>query len=325
MKFSGLFRTGALALIISGQLAGPNLALSEKEQIAPARKPLLKSEKDSSEKTPVPKPSAKDAAVKSETEKKNAVSDKKAEEGKPPAKSTAAKLEMDKKNGTTDKKTEAEKQSAKSAVAKPEVDKKSGATDKKSEAVKPSDKSTGGKQAGDKKTVATDANSSTSESKKNHSHSAKSHSNESGGLIPPPPAFQPSYLINPGSGIGGIFQPEFMTKEMALQRLKDVEKQFVDAKSELDDKTAKAKDMKDRSERFASLYTEGVVSRHECEAAAKEAEEAQKDLEQFKSSVAELESEKKALNDRVKPAAKKNLQASKSPNNHKRRAAGSRS
>jgi hypothetical protein len=296
MKISGLFRTGALSLLIFGQLAVPKLAYSQKEQPA-ASKPLLKSEKDASLKTSPPKPSGKEAAVKPEAEKKSVVTDKKIEAEKPPAKANAA--------------------------VKPEAEKKSSTTEKKAEAEKPSGKNSAGKQ--EVKGAATDTASSSSEAKKKQAHEGKTHSNASGGLIPPPPAFQPSYLIGPGTGIDGSFQPEFMTKEMALQRLKDVDKQVADAKKELEDKTAKVNEMKDRSERFASLYTEGVVSRHEFEAAGKEAEEAQKELEQFKANVAELESEKKVLNDRLKPAAKKNLQASKSPSNHKRRAAGSRS
>jgi len=318
MKFSGLFRTGALALLIFGQFAVPNLAFSQKGQLGAASKPHLKSEKESSDKNPAPKSSGKDVAAKPEPEKKNAVNEKKPEPGKPLAKSAATKPEADKKNVLNEKKPEVGKPPAKSAAVKPEADKKTATIDKKTEEEKP------GKQEAGKKTVATDAGSSTSESQKNHSHAAKSHANDNSGLIPPPPAFQPSYLINP-SGLGSPFQPEFMTKEMALQRLKDVDKQVADAKSELEDKTAKVKDMKEKSERFASLYTEGVVSRHELEAAGKEAEEAQKELDQFKASVAELESEKKALNDRVKPAAKKNLQASKTSSNHKRRTTGSRS
>lgn len=321
MKFSGLFRGGALALITVSQLAWPNLAHSQKESSSSSPKALLKSEKEvSSKKATTSKPITQDAAAKQALPNKNAPTETKAAVDSP-HQENVVKQSLLNQSSPTEKKATA-KPNAQDTVVKQTAPSKNASAAKKGATESAVVKGNAGKEESGKKIISTEPTSE--QPKKKQVHSDKTSQNEGGGLIPPPPAYQPSYLIGPGNSLGA-FQPEFMTKEMAQQRLKDLEKQVIDSKSELEDKTAKVQEMKERSERFASLYTEGVVSRHEFEAAGKEADEAQKQLEQYKSNLAELEREQKALNEKVKPAAKKNLQASKSSNNHKRRANGSRS
>lgn len=188
-------------------------------------------------------------------------------------------------------------------------------TEKNSTAKPPSEKASAKTSPGDKqieKTVsAGNAKSVQREAKSKDAARPSKRSKDKGSeLIPPPPAFQPSYLIGPGSQ-GLPLQLDFMSKEMMLARLKSLGKQLTEAKSELDDKIAQMKERKEKYERFGSLYKEGVVSRHELEAAGKEAEEAGKDVEHAQAGVSELESEKTALQDRLKPQAKKLRQSKK--------------
>jgi hypothetical protein len=154
-------------------------------------------------------------------------------------------------------------------------------------------------------------------------HPGKTHAGRTAELVPPPPAFQPSFLLNSG-GIGMPMQVEYMSKEAAAQRFKDIQKQITDAKSDMEDKQAQLKEKKERSERFASLYTEGVVSRHELEAAAKEAGEYEKEVKRFQDNLAELESEKSALSDRIKPTNKQASQVKRAQNYRRHRSIGAK-
>jgi len=152
---------------------------------------------------------------------------------------------------------------------------------------------------------------------KDTGHLSKSHVSKGDQFVPPPPAIQPSYLLNPD--LGALpFQFDLMSKEAVSQRLKDINKQLADAKSQLADKIAQMKEKKEKFARFGPLYDEGVVSRHELEAAGKEASEAEKDLDKFKGDLAQLESESTLLSQRLKPAKKSTKQIeSKKRNNWK--------
>src|SRR5262249_9940841 len=155
---------------------------------------------------------------------------------KPAAKDTASKSVLSTPTAKdTASKPVLSKSAAKDSVAKPEA---SNAADKDSLA--PQGKANG----------KTNSSGSAVSKKKQANHAAQVHASGGDGLIPPPPAFQPSYLLNPSGGMGVPFQVEYMTKEMMQQRLKDVQQQFGDAKSQLEDMTAQLKEKKERAERF---------------------------------------------------------------------------
>lgn len=83
--------------------------------------------------------------------------------------------------------------------------------------------------------------------------------------------------------------------------MNDVEKELAVAKGKLAEAEQLAKESKEKAERFAPLFTEGVVSRHELEAAVKESSETSQQSEQASADVRELEQERQALSDRLKP------------------------
>jgi DNA repair exonuclease SbcCD ATPase subunit len=305
MKKSGLSLAYLVALLVSSQFAGPNLAFSEPEQPEKEKKPLLKIEKDSA-KAGSPKPAVKDAAGKPLL-------------AKPAVKDTASKPAFansaSKESVAKPVSKPAENSASQPALSKPAANNASG----KPEESNAAQKTSGALRRQKEKEGANNNDSGVPMSKKKQvPHPSQVHASGGDGLIPPPPAFQPSYLLNPSGGLGMPIQIEYMTKEMMLQRLKDVQQQYSDAKTQLEDKTAQMKEKKEKAERFASLYEEGVVSRHELEAASKEAEEAQTEIKRFQANLADLESQKTALNGRLKPDGGKVSQTSKSKGSHKK-------
>jgi hypothetical protein len=134
-------------------------------------------------------------------------------------------------------------------------------------------------------------------------------------FVPPPPPIQPVYLGVPG--IGG--QLDFISKDMMSHRLIDLQKALPDYEQELADKIQQMKDKQDKVERFGSLYKEGVVSRNELEAAEKDAQAAVKEVSRFRANFSDLEEERTALSERLKPAKKNSTHAQHSVNDQEAR------
>jgi hypothetical protein len=135
------------------------------------------------------------------------------------------------------------------------------------------------------------------------------------GFIPPPPPVQPSILMDGGMGAPGImpFTVDYMNKDELLQKQKDLELQLSDAKGQLKDSEEAGSEKKTRAERFDPLYKEGVVSRHELEAAQKEAADVDKEVERAKNRVIDLQNQSASVERKLKEIAKRTLPVSASP------------
>ncbi|GEM_PF-3038788 len=120
-------------------------------------------------------------------------------------------------------------------------------------------------------------------------------------LIPPPPPTLPG----PGmfSGLAGA-PVELMSPAELKRRQKDLAAEVSTAGKELSDKEAAADEMRKRSTLFASLYTEGVVSRKELEASQKEDAAAQDSLKAARARVETLVHEQAAIKARLDKLAK---------------------
>jgi hypothetical protein len=129
------------------------------------------------------------------------------------------------------------------------------------------------------------------------SKSAK-HANNKEQLIPPPPAVQPSLFFVPEFG-ATPFLYDVMSKPELLAKKKELDQQAKDLQDALKDQRDRAGEAKERAERFKPLFTEGVVSRHELEAAAKEAVEADHELERATRRVNELAGLQKSIDLRL--------------------------
>jgi hypothetical protein len=117
-------------------------------------------------------------------------------------------------------------------------------------------------------------------------------------LVPPPPPNEPSVLLTP-AGDTLSFEYQFMSKEALAERLKYLDKQILDARHDLDDKITREKESKEKAERFKELYQEGVVSRKELEESEKEAVSSEREVEKFKSSLSDLQSRSKLINEKL--------------------------
>ncbi len=116
--------------------------------------------------------------------------------------------------------------------------------------------------------------------------------------MPPPPPNEPSVLLTP-AGDTLSFEYQFMSKEALAERLKYLDKQILDARHDLDDKITREKESKEKAERFKELYQEGVVSRKELEESEKEAVSSEREVEKFKSSLSDLQSRSKLINEKL--------------------------
>ena len=172
-------------------------------------------------------------------------------------------------------------------------------------------KEAGPKVQGDEKETASDKSKKTSAS----SQHVKARTIRNDGFIPPPPPVQPSILMNGGIGEPGTnpFTVDYMNKDELLQKQKDLELQLSDAKAQLKDTEEAGAEKKTRAERFDPLYKEGVVSRHELEAAQKEAADVDKEVERAKNRVTDLQNQSASVERKLKEIAKRTLPVSASP------------
>jgi hypothetical protein len=132
-----------------------------------------------------------------------------------------------------------------------------------------------------------------------HKHSANREQ-----LIPPPPPVQPSLLMGPE--FGGIpFMFDGMNKDELGVKAKDLGQQLKDMQDVLKEKQDHAQELKDKAARFKPLFEEGVVSRHELEAAEKEAVDADREVDRINRRLSEFQTQKQTVDSRLKDLSKK--------------------
>jgi hypothetical protein len=128
-------------------------------------------------------------------------------------------------------------------------------------------------------------------------HSSKSHNL----FIPPPPPTVPiSGELSPLTGV----PVDFMSPADLKRREQELQTELAQTKKdiELGEKTADEK--RQRSTLFASLYTEGVVSRRELETSQEEDSDSQNKLRVIRQKLDDVQFELKQLDARLKKLAK---------------------
>jgi len=129
---------------------------------------------------------------------------------------------------------------------------------------------------------------------------------------------QPSLLIGPDFG-QMEFGIEGLSKEEIAKRSRDIGQQLTDMQDVLKEKQALATEAKDKAARFKPLFEEGVVSRHELEAAEKEAVDADRELDRINRRVSEFQAQKQSVDGHLSNFNKKVSSSFQSPKPHKRK------
>jgi hypothetical protein len=133
-----------------------------------------------------------------------------------------------------------------------------------------------------------------------HGHNANSEQ-----LIPPPPPVQPSLLLGPDFAGGMPFGFDGMNKDEVAKKAKELGQQLKDMQDVLKEKQDLVQEAKDKAARFKPLFEEGVVSRHELEAAEKEAVDADRELDRINRRVSEFQVQKQSVDSRLNDFNKK--------------------
>ncbi len=119
-------------------------------------------------------------------------------------------------------------------------------------------------------------------------------------LVPPPPPTQPSFLD--WSNFSGFTAPFDLFNKIELkQRLAQIQKQIFNAQKNVEENTIQLTEAKDKAEHFDSLYTEGVVSRKELEAAKKSVSDKESSKLEAQGKLADLQIQEKAILRRLTP------------------------
>lgn len=124
-------------------------------------------------------------------------------------------------------------------------------------------------------------------------HTSKG-SNNSFILVPPPPPEQPSLLD--WSNLPNLSTSlDIFNKEELKEKLIRVQKQIVHAQTQVEEKNAQLAEAKDKADRFSSLYTEGVVSHKELDAAKKNVGEEESSAQEAQGKLADLQVQERAI------------------------------
>lgn len=122
-------------------------------------------------------------------------------------------------------------------------------------------------------------------------------------LVPPPPPEQPSFLD--WSNIDGFSTSlDLYSKEELKQKLMQAKKQIINALKRVDENNKQLIEAKDKAENFKSLYTEGVVSHKELEAAEKNITDKESSAQEAQGKLADLQIQEKAILRRLEPKKK---------------------
>ncbi len=108
-------------------------------------------------------------------------------------------------------------------------------------------------------------------------------------FVPPPPPSIPTYLDTSSFTNADIGQVELLSLDDLKFQMKNLEKKVEGAKQDQKDQEENLADLRQKSERFDSLYNEGVVSKKELEDCKRDALRAERDLEQSKITLSEYE------------------------------------
>lgn len=130
-------------------------------------------------------------------------------------------------------------------------------------------------------------------------HATKKEERRSALFIPPPPPTIPAsgQLSLPAGGGAPI---EFMSESELKKRQTELNEELSDKKKEVAIQEKGADDKRQRSTLFASLYTEGVVSRRELEASQHDDIQAQDDLRTVRRSLDDLRYQLSEIDARLK-------------------------
>lgn len=115
---------------------------------------------------------------------------------------------------------------------------------------------------------------------------AQKNSHSPGMLVPPPPPTLP--IAGQLSGFTGV-PIELLSEADLKRRQKELADELAAGKKEIEDKEKNADEKRQRSTLFASLYTEGVVSRRELEQSQREDSQAQAELKSARQKIEDLE------------------------------------
>lgn len=121
-------------------------------------------------------------------------------------------------------------------------------------------------------------------------------------LIPPPPPTVP--YAGTLSGSAGL-PVELLSPADLKQRKEELEKQLSTARKLAEDQEKLADETRQRSNLFASLYSEGVVSRRELENSQKEDARADDELKTARQKVSEIEHDLERVNGQLKKLEEK--------------------
>jgi DNA repair exonuclease SbcCD ATPase subunit len=116
-------------------------------------------------------------------------------------------------------------------------------------------------------------------------------------LVPPPPPKIPLSPLTPPSGhslLGGVTL-DYLCRADLLQLQTRVQESLDKCQKDLQERSQELADKKARSEQFAALFKEGVVSRREMESTAKDATDAGDKIKEAQDSVKDLQEDLKRI------------------------------
>lgn len=124
-------------------------------------------------------------------------------------------------------------------------------------------------------------------------------------LVPPPPPDTPAMIGGPdGYATSFMFPLETMNPARLKEKRKELQTELDKAKANAKDRQDRAGEKKARAVQFEQLFSEGVVSRKELEAAQKEAKDVEIDVDDANSNLTKVESLLKRVDEKLKKIEK---------------------
>jgi hypothetical protein len=124
-------------------------------------------------------------------------------------------------------------------------------------------------------------------------------------LVPPPPPDTPAMIGGPdGYATSFMFPIETMNPARLKEKRKELQTELDKAKANAKDRQDRAGEKKARALQFEQLFSEGVVSRKELEAAQKEAKDVEIDVDDANSNLTKVENLLKRVDEKLKKIEK---------------------